>query len=73
MLAGVWIGAGILRDRAVLRNCWMIPFRDLFGFAVWAAGLAGHRVQWRDRVLELRRDGRIHQETAPAARVAAGS
>jgi ceramide glucosyltransferase len=63
MIAGIWIGAGILRDREVLKNCWMIPARDLFGFAVWAAGLVGNRVQWRDRILQLERDGRIHEET----------
>jgi ceramide glucosyltransferase len=62
MLAGIWIGAGILRDREVLYNFWMIPGRDLFGFAVWAAGLVGHRVQWRDRILQLERDGRIHED-----------
>jgi ceramide glucosyltransferase len=62
MLAGVWVGKGILRDPEVLRNAWMIPFRDLFGFAVWAAGLNGHTVQWRDRLLELQPDGRILEE-----------
>jgi ceramide glucosyltransferase len=59
MAAGIWIGAGILRDRAVLRRCWAIPLRDLFGFAIWAGGLLGDTVQWRDRKLRLRRDGRI--------------
>ena len=59
MVAGIWVGAGILRDPAVLGKAWMIPFRDLFGFAVWAAGLVGHTVLWRDRTLELRPDGRI--------------
>jgi ceramide glucosyltransferase len=70
MLAGIWIGAGILRDSEVLKNAWMIPFRDLFGFAVWAAGIAGHRVQWRDRVLRLDPDGRIHEEAPAKALVA---
>jgi len=59
MAAGIWIGTGILRDRAVLRRCWAIPLRDLFGFAIWAGGLLGDTVQWRDRTLKLRRDGRI--------------
>jgi len=57
--AGIWIGAGILRDPKVLRDFWMIPFRDLFGFAVWAGGVFGDTVQWRDRALKLRPDGRI--------------
>jgi hypothetical protein len=37
----------------------MIPLRDLFGFAVWAGGLFGDTVRWRDRELKLRPDGRI--------------
>ena len=59
VLAGVWIGAGILRDRKVLRDFWMIPFRDLFGFAIWTGGIFGDTVHWRDRELRLRPDGRI--------------
>jgi ceramide glucosyltransferase len=59
ILAGVWVGAGILRDRKVLRDFWLIPLRDLFGFAVWAAGIFGDTVQWRDQQLKLRQDGRI--------------
>ena len=65
ILAGVWVGAGILGDRKVLRDFWLIPLRDLFGFAVWAAGLFGDTVQWRDRRLKLRPDGRIVDEGHP--------
>ncbi len=62
-------GRGILGDRKVLRDFWLIPLRDLFGFAVWAAGLFGDTVQWRDRRLKLRPDGRICDEgyAVPAA------
>jgi ceramide glucosyltransferase len=35
------------------------PFRDLFGLAVWAAGMAGREVEWRGIRFELSRDGRI--------------
>jgi ceramide glucosyltransferase len=59
MLAGIWIGAGVLRDRNTRALFWLIPVRDLFGFAVWLAGLAGKTVEWRGQTLELRRDGRI--------------
>jgi ceramide glucosyltransferase len=59
MLAGILIGRGMLADRNVLRDCWLIPFRDLFGFAVWTAGLFGRRVHWRGRSLLLAQDGRI--------------
>ena len=66
VLAGVWVGAGILGDRKVLRDFWLIPLRDLFGFAVWVAGIFGDTVQWRDRQLKLRPDGRIFDEGYPA-------
>jgi ceramide glucosyltransferase len=57
--AGIWVGAGILGDRKVRRDFWLIPLRDLFGFAVWAAGVFGNTVEWRGRQLTLRADGRI--------------
>jgi ceramide glucosyltransferase len=37
----------------------LVPFRDLFGFAVWCAGMAGDTVEWRGLRFHLRRDGRI--------------
>ena len=67
VVAGVWVGAGILGDRKVRRDFWLIPFRDLFGFAVWAAGIFGDTVEWRDRQLKLRPDGRIVDEAPPGA------
>jgi ceramide glucosyltransferase len=59
LIAGIWIGAATLGDRNTLRYFWMIPLRDLFGFAVWLAGLFGDTVVWRGQTLRLRRDGRI--------------
>ena len=59
MAAGVLIGSHILKDRSVLARFWLIPLRDLFGFAVWVAGAFGHRVQWRDRSLLLEPGGII--------------
>ena len=67
LAAGIWIGAGILKDRKVLRDFWMIPLRDLFGFAVWVGGLFGDTVQWRDRELKLRSDGRILDDSPSAS------
>jgi ceramide glucosyltransferase len=59
MIAGVWIGAGILKDRHSARGFWLIPLRDLFGFAVWLCGAFGSTVEWRGQKLRLRADGRI--------------
>jgi ceramide glucosyltransferase len=37
----------------------VVPLRDLFGFAVWCAGLAGNEVEWRGTRFRLLRDGRM--------------
>jgi len=59
MIAGLMTGAGILHDRFTATHFWLIPFRDLFGFAIWLAGAFGREVDWRGRRLTLRPDGRI--------------
>jgi len=50
---------GVLRDRQSLACAYLIPFRDLAGLAIWAAGLFGSTVVWRDASLKLDREGRI--------------
>ena len=57
--AGAITGERILQDPRVTPRLWLIPVRDLFGFAVWVCGLFGRRVEWRDSQLELRADGTI--------------
>ena len=55
-LAGGWL---VLRHRDTLLLLPLIPLRDLFGAAVWAAGIFGDTVEWRGTRLRLRRDGKI--------------
>ena len=38
-----------------------VPVRDLFGFAVWAAGITGRQVEWRGIRFRLLSDGRIRR------------
>jgi ceramide glucosyltransferase len=57
MLAG-WV-AGRLVAGAELRWWFLMPLRDLWGFAVWMAGLAGDTVEWRGQKLRLSPDGKI--------------
>src|ERR1019366_3636470 len=45
-----------------VRSFWQllfVPFRDLFGLAVWAAGMVGNTVEWRGLRFRLHQDGRI--------------
>jgi ceramide glucosyltransferase len=59
VLAGLLVGGMILEDGKVWRWFWLIPLRDLFGFAVWVGGCFGSTVYWRGRKLRLRSDGQI--------------
>jgi ceramide glucosyltransferase len=52
-------GWGVLRSHDVLYLWWLVPARDLFGFAVWVAGLFGDSVVWNGKRLRLDRLGRI--------------
>lgn len=49
----------VLRSADVLRYCYLIPLRDLWGVGVWFAGLGGRTVEWRDLRLQLDDQGRI--------------
>jgi ceramide glucosyltransferase len=53
------VSGRLLGDPLVPRMLWLVPFRDLFGFAVWAAGAFGSTVWWRGRKLRLSADGAI--------------
>jgi ceramide glucosyltransferase len=56
------MAAGLVTARRVLQAeaaWWLMPARDLWGFAVWCAGLFGSTVEWRNQKLLLRPDGRI--------------
>jgi ceramide glucosyltransferase len=62
MASGIAVAGGILRYGAIVRDWWMIPLRDLFGFAVWLGGLFGDEVMWRGQRLKLRPDGRLEPQ-----------
>jgi ceramide glucosyltransferase len=59
MAAGLITGLAVLGDRQLISYWFLIPVRDLWGFAVWVAALAGDSVEWRGQKLRLRKDGRI--------------
>jgi ceramide glucosyltransferase len=61
MAAGVLTSAAVLRDFRVASYFWLIPARDLWGFAIWLCGLFGDTVQWRDQTIKLAKDGKIQK------------
>ena len=48
------VGRSVLQDGQVLRDAWLIPFRDLIAVVVWIAGLGGHTVTWRGDRFKLK-------------------
>jgi ceramide glucosyltransferase len=52
------VGAGVLGDRQVLRDLWLLPLRDAIGFAVWIWSFAGNTIEWRGERFELK-NGRL--------------
>ena len=60
--AGTWIAEAVLEDHNAVRSLALIPLRDLFGFAVWVAGLFGDTVEWRGLKLRLHPDGKIQAD-----------
>jgi ceramide glucosyltransferase len=52
----------MMRSPDMVRLWWLIPARDLFGFAVWLSGLFGNSVVWRGERLRLDRQGRIMRQ-----------
>jgi ceramide glucosyltransferase len=38
---------------------WLVPLRDVLGFAVWVASFFGRDVRWRDDAFDVCRDGRL--------------
>jgi ceramide glucosyltransferase len=59
IVVGLVAGVGILHDPITLRYWWLMPLRDLWGFAVWFAGASGATVLWRGKRLQLDKQGRI--------------
>jgi ceramide glucosyltransferase len=49
------VGVGILGDRQVLRDLWLLPTRDLLALAIWAWSYASDTIAWRDERFLLQR------------------
>ena len=48
-----------MRSKEALRLFWLVPFRDLYAFAIWITALYGKTVEWRGVKMRLDREGRI--------------
>ena len=48
-----------LRDPVARRALWLVPLRDLLGFALWIAAYLGRTIVWRGQRFRLGEDGRL--------------
>ena len=54
MLMAFTIGVGILGDRQVSRQLWLVPLRDLMAMALWFASFASNTIVWRGMRFRLK-------------------
>ena len=59
LLMGWMIGIHWMQDRILKRYFWLLPVRDLLSFAIWCLSIVGKHVEWRGRIFEVKRDGRM--------------
>jgi ceramide glucosyltransferase len=57
------IGKGVLQDRNLLRNLWLLPLRDLIAVVIWVASFSGHTVTWRGDRFELKKGRLVRTES----------
>lgn len=53
--SAIVIGRGVLEDRQLLRDIWLLPLRDFVALAVWFASYWGNTVVWRGLRFKLRK------------------
>ncbi|HVJ08968.1 MAG TPA: bacteriohopanetetrol glucosamine biosynthesis glycosyltransferase HpnI [Acidisarcina sp.] len=59
------VGVGILNDRQVLRDLWLLVPRDIAGLGIWIWSYAGHTIAWRGEHFYLR-NGKLERLTPRA-------
>lgn len=57
------VGVGVLGDRQVLRDWWLLVPRDLLALGLWAWSFAGDTVAWRGQHFTLK-DGKLSRVVA---------
>ena len=56
------VGVGILGDRQVLRDLWLLPLRDLLALGIWAWSYASDAIAWRDERFVLENGKLVRME-----------
>lgn len=67
LLMGWMIGVHWLKDKLLKRYFWLLPVRDLLSFLIWCSSWIGRTVEWRGRIFEVKRDGKMVQVSVSVA------
>ncbi len=59
LLMATVVGYGVLHDRQVWRDLWLVPMRELVAAIIWLVSFVGHTITWRGRKFLLR-DKRLY-------------
>jgi len=61
LAVGWLIGVYWLEDKILKKYFWLLPVRDVLSFLIWCSSWVGRRVEWRGRLFEVKRDGKMIQ------------
>lgn len=53
------VGVKSLKDPVTKKFLWLVPLRDLIGFAIWCYALVGDTFEWRGQQLKLTKTGKL--------------
>jgi ceramide glucosyltransferase len=59
LTVAIVIGSGVLRDRQIIRQLWLVPLRDLAALMIWIGSYTGHTITWRGKRFVLK-DRKLH-------------
>lgn len=62
-----YCGVVLMQDRVLLKYLWLVPLRDLLGFGVWVASLAGRQIHWRGHRFVVMKSGKIKPVAEPTS------
>jgi ceramide glucosyltransferase len=59
MIQSLVVGWTVVRDPRAVRDCWLYPARDLFGFAAWMLSYTSGKFYWRGEMYRFGKKGKI--------------
>ncbi len=65
LASAITVAAGVLHDRQIWRDFWLLPLRDWVGAILWLVSFAGHTVIWRNTEYVLK-DGKLLPKASDA-------